>query len=1150
MSFRQTLVIVWLLAPALACAEWSFTDQAYSCKTSGMTFQELASAGVTYVSHVPATEETAREAHRWGVRIMPYVSLYKVVDSSENPSLADAPFWGEIDLVDHPDWVLIREDGERRRPFNRPDYPAGFHQSCCNQPGIAEAYVRGVENVLALGADGVFVDNVHPYPKCFGPELGIHEHLDPDASNTEMYRRALMRVYRAVKAHGAQFAVMLNSGHPSHDYIGFGDSLMWESFIFRHGFTGDEGDLSQLRRVDDWAEVRRAYEDWREFTEAGGSIAPLTYLPTRDLEKPHAFLAYACAKLCGFQQWTGTAGERQDILRQLYRTDTGRPLEPLREHGPVLYRRYQRALVAGNSAPEEVRIELPWPIDDPHATDLYSGEQLMAGDGRLRVTLPADSGRVFVTRDAYLTNCLAEAAGMAQSCELRVEELQHERGAGGELRAVREVFAGALRRAQACLSSARAHGAPSEAERRRRVAALSRVLAPLEELKAESQIETRLMQGGLTAAELPELMRTEPDRSFGAEVTDRSAILRAGGATFSFGGEGGAELRLAGSSMTLWVSSSGLEGDHGWLHAQRLEDVTMVAEEPDLRTVQFVVTLQDEAGQAIEGLDVLVEGTIRRGLPAVEIDSALRNHTGTLLPKHYWFWNIGARWHTLPDGTTIQPADWGAPGEVEWDYLHAEETGGGGLVVADFTGMGYGAGQADMFADPRNQDIEAGGAMPIRWTAWAVRSPWHRDAFLARRMHWYDQYASLAAEVVSDVRLLLETPRQVVAGAATPIRVRLSGPGARRTADVYFEVLASIGGEKLPLAADERTGSPRAKAAEYVLRLPQDVAPGQRVEVVGKATMRAELGPVHLQRSARLRTRPPVEVSALRQMPVAQGGLGLQCTLRNNLAQPVPVLLEVSAEGLPQLTAEARLPGDGEGTIDLSAPEADVPASAQRVEVDTTITLTLPGGEPASVTDTRTLAMLPQAVCQPASSPPELDGGLDDSCWQFATSLTDFVHHQTGEPASEPTTCLVAYDDANLYVAFDCAEEDAAHLRAEAEADASGLSPDVPRDDSVEIYVDPRMAGTGYFRLALNSAGVAKSSASGGWEVGTAVEDDRWIVEVCIPFDVIGAAPRPGDVWGFNACRNDQGSGEATAWSFVQGPYANPERFGGLLFAE
>lgn len=160
--------------------------------------------------------------------------------------------------------------------------------------------------------------------------------------------------------------------------------------------------------------------------------------------------------------------------------------------------------------------------------------------------------------------------------------------------------------------------------------------------------------------------------------------------------------------------------------------------------------------------------------------------------------------------------------------------------------------------------------------------------------------------------------------------------------------------------------------------------------------------------------------------------------------------------------------------------------------------------------------------------------------------LTDFVGSQTGAPASDRTVCRVLADGANLYLGFECFD-DTAHLRADARPDANGLNPSVPADDSVEIYVDPRTGG-GYLRLALNSLGVAKSSAAGGWQVATGVEPDRWLVEVRIPFALIGTTPAVGDVWGLNVCRNDPGTGESTAWSCTGGSYANPERFGGLLF--
>ncbi len=1131
-----------------ASAEWSFTRQVYSCTTSGMTFQELASAGVTYVSHVPARAETAQEAHRWGVRIMPYVSLYKVVDSSENPAFKTAPFWKEIDLVDHPDWVLIREDGKRRRPFDDPNYPAGLYQSCCNQPGIADAYVRGVENVLATGADGVFVDNVHPYPKCYGPELGIHQHLYPDKNNTEMYKEALMKVYKAVKAHGPQFAVMLNSGGPRHEYIGFGDTLMWESFAFRWPSEEMKRNPAVLCRTHDWPAVLRAYEDWKDFTEAGGSVAPLTYLPVRELEKPHAFLAYVSAKVCGFQQWTAEASERQDILRQLYRTDTGMPVGPLEGDGPVYYRRYEHALVVGNSAAEQVRAELPWHLDSPHVADLYTGEILGAHDGVLRVELPPDSGRVYVTEDAYLSNCLGEVAGMAQSCSLRLAELAETGSVPADAAtAAKEVFDAALERANECRKAVREGGVPADAEGRQQVMGLAREVEPLEETKDDDSVEGRLLAGeGLRAQDLPELLRARADLPFEVEVGEGSVRLRSGGATFSFESGGDrARFRLGQRGMTLWVSPSGLEGDHGWLHARRLEDIKVTRDDPDAKTAQFVIKLYDsKSQQEVDGLDVIVNATIRRRLPSLRLESALRNHTGKALKSHYWFWNLGAIWHSFPDGTTIRPKDWGTPDDYEWDYLHATETGGGGLVVAEYDNMGYGAGQADMFGQPKNQDIAPDGQASINWTTYVVWAPWQRDSFLHKRLRWYQQYASLAAEVVAGMRLGMQVPSQLVASVPTAVTVSLSGRQARDVGNADFALRASSDGRELEVAAAQQTGHRR----RFTIQVPADLGEGRRVELRATALVEGDGEPVKLMTFKTLRVRAAVRLGELRQAPVAEGGLGFAASLRNNLPEPLPVTLKLSSEALPGVSQTAVLDGDAESVVTLHSAEAEIPATADKVNVKLTVSYQLPDGTPISTNYEREIALLPQAVCRTAVKPPTLDGKLDDNCWSSATKLTSFVDHQTGAPAKKQTVCYVAADDANLYVAFDCAEQDMKHLRAEAKPDENGLNSNVPRDDSVELYVDPRVPGKKFFRLALNSLGAAKSSATGGWEVATAVEADRWIVEVRIPFDLIGARPKPGDVWGFNACRNDQGSGQASAWSCTQGSYSKPERFGGLGF--
>ena len=73
--------------------------------------------------------------------------------------------------------------------------------------------------------------------------------------------------------------------------------------------------------------------------------------------------------------------------------------------------------------------------------------------------------------------------------------------------------------------------------------------------------------------------------------------------------------------------------------------------------------------------------------------------------------------------------------------------------------------------------------------------------------------------------------------------------------------------------------------------------------------------------------------------------------------------------------------------------------------------------------------------------------------------------------------------------------------------------------------------------------------------MAVSVGDEAFVVEFAIPFTNLGVpAPKPGDKWGFNICRNRQAKDEEhpqpqlTAWSL---PYANfhvPSYFGTVTF--
>jgi hypothetical protein len=429
MSWRIVIFGSCLLALArsagAADAPWNMTQERYSCYTSGMTLQELASGGVTVLSHTPHTRQYCEEARKWGIKACPYVSLYKVLVSDKAAAEEDelkSPFWKEVDASKHPAWFLRREDGQIRRPFDNPDYGLDNEQSCCNHRDLMAAYERGVRNLMEIGAGGVFVDNVHPYPECFGAKLGIHTHDWPKKNNVECYKMALRRVYNAVKSYGADRPVILNTGGRNDEYAPFGDCQMWESFGWRSPVAGDKAPMVDARRCGSWKEFSDAYRR-RSQGKHTVSITALTYLPDPATESENAFFAYAAARLVGFEQWTATCVKRRDILRRLYRVATGRATSEIVEAGGAAYRQFQNALIVCNHSKQvvEVRVPLP-PALRTAAVELLAIRELPIVDGHVALSLPAESGRVIVARADAIDNLLREVEGQALAARLHVEE--------------------------------------------------------------------------------------------------------------------------------------------------------------------------------------------------------------------------------------------------------------------------------------------------------------------------------------------------------------------------------------------------------------------------------------------------------------------------------------------------------------------------------------------------------------------------------------------------------------------------------------------------------------------------------------------------------------------------------------------------------
>lgn len=184
---------------------------------------------------------------------------------------------------------------------------------------------------------------------------------------------------------------------------------------------------------------------------------------------------------------------------------------------------------------------------------------------------------------------------------------------------------------------------------------------------------------------------------------------------------------------------------------------------------------------------------------------------------------------------------------------------------------------------------------------------------------------------------------------------------------------------------------------------------------------------------------------------------------------------------------------------------------------------------------------------------PELVGDMSCPNWAQGATLEDFqLLRGAGTPAA-PTQARVLADERHLYVGFTCHEPEMDKLVTEITQHGGS----VWTDDCVEVMVDPTNAGAFHHHFIVNSAGVifqafhssigALPRPEGEITVATALGDGRWTCEVRIPFSLLGATPRPGEVWGMNVGRERQaGQAEVSSWQEATS-FTDPTQLGAAL---
>jgi len=214
---------------------------------------------------------------------------------------------------------------------------------------------------------------------------------------------------------------------------------------------------------------------------------------------------------------------------------------------------------------------------------------------------------------------------------------------------------------------------------------------------------------------------------------------------------------------------------------------------------------------------------------------------------------------------------------------------------------------------------------------------------------------------------------------------------------------------------------------------------------------------------------------------------------------------------------------------------------------------------------------LPRITAARVSEAPTIDGRLDDDAWRDADETERFVNTMTGAPADPETTARIAWDDANLYVAFEVAD-------AWIHCDLTGHDPHLWEQDTVEVMVDPDGDGQNYFEMQLSPTdqvfdtryrsrrvpqpfGIVSwdSALRGACQVDGTANDDQddagYTAELAIPWAAFEGhePPSAGDEWRvalYVLDKRRDGYG-GVGWSPpLVGDFHVPDRFGRVVFGD
>ncbi len=181
------------------------------------------------------------------------------------------------------------------------------------------------------------------------------------------------------------------------------------------------------------------------------------------------------------------------------------------------------------------------------------------------------------------------------------------------------------------------------------------------------------------------------------------------------------------------------------------------------------------------------------------------------------------------------------------------------------------------------------------------------------------------------------------------------------------------------------------------------------------------------------------------------------------------------------------------------------------------------------------------------SSPPKIDGAIDNPIWKQGVVLDSFTQYEPQEGAipTEKTVAYIGYDDKNLYIAVKAYDSNPNAVRA-----CLAQRDKVTGDDGITVYLDTFNDKKRAFVFQVNPCGVQvdgiyteeRRRGRGGGFFGfdrnfdtfflsnASIDEEGYTVEMAIPFKSLRFPNTKNQVWGLQIMRNIRRKNEEIYW--------------------